>query len=264
MSNHRILPPARLEQRWGRISDPSAQHEVIGESQRGPHWPASGGGSELRPCAGDRAPRHQALQPAAGHSRGRLEGTFILSLALSPDGRVFATRSRFNKEGREGSFINLWDATTGEVLQSLKNPEEHNADAQGLAFSPDGLDPGLARRRRHDPSVASLRLRDGPTALPRPGPTPAPSLPLDEGRRDPGPRVGSPGAHRFGGNDRGVSAAEASLFLLDNDGPRISLPKLMMLNDERSDCSESFEYLCREAQIAHTCDALHKDRSAPH
>ena len=215
---------------------------------------------------GDRPPRHQALQPAAGHSRGRLEGTFILSLVLSPDGQVFATRSRFNKEGREGSFINLWDATTGEVLQSLKNPEEHNADGSGpgVRWPPDGRILAVARRRRHDPSVASLRLRDGPTALPRPGPTPAPSLPLDEGRRDPGPRVRSPGVIRLGGDDRGVSAAEASLFLLDNDGPRISLPKLMMLNDERSDCSESFEYLCREAQIAHTCDALDKDRSAPH
>src|SRR5262249_29563998 len=41
-------------------------------------------------------------------------------------------------EGREGSFINLWDAATGEVGQSLKNPEEHTADAQGLAFSHDG------------------------------------------------------------------------------------------------------------------------------
>jgi WD40 repeat protein len=61
-----------------------------------------------------------------------------LSLALSPDGRVFATSSRFDKEGREGSFINHWDAATGEVRQSLKNPEEHTADAQGPAFSHDG------------------------------------------------------------------------------------------------------------------------------
>ncbi len=70
--------------------------------------------------------------------QGGREGTFIMSLALSPDGRIFATRSRFDKAGREGSFINLWDAATGEVRQSLKNPEEATADAQGLAFSHDG------------------------------------------------------------------------------------------------------------------------------
>ena len=67
------------------------------------------------------------------------EGTFITSMALSADGRVFATRSRFDREGREGSFINLWDAATGELRQSLKNPEEHVEDAQGLAFSHDGM-----------------------------------------------------------------------------------------------------------------------------
>jgi WD40 repeat protein/tRNA A-37 threonylcarbamoyl transferase component Bud32 len=71
-------------------------------------------------------------------SRGGREGTFILSLALSPDGQVFATRSRFDREGREGSFINLWDAATGEVRQSLKNPEDATANALGLAFSHDG------------------------------------------------------------------------------------------------------------------------------
>jgi WD40 repeat protein len=70
--------------------------------------------------------------------QGGREGWFILSLALSPDGRVFATRSRFDRAGREGSFINLWDTATGEVRQSLKNPEEHTADALGLAFSHDG------------------------------------------------------------------------------------------------------------------------------
>src|SRR5262249_49325399 len=70
--------------------------------------------------------------------QGGREGTFILSLALSPDGRVFATRSRFDKAGREGSFINLWDAATGEVRQSLKNLEKATADALGLAFSRGG------------------------------------------------------------------------------------------------------------------------------
>ena len=57
--------------------------------------------------------------------QGGREGTFIRSLALSPDGRVFATRSRFDQEGREGPFINLRDAATGEMWrQSLKYPEE--------------------------------------------------------------------------------------------------------------------------------------------
>ena len=84
--------------------------------------------------------------------RGR-EGTFILSLSLSPDGRVFATRSRFDKEGREGSFINLWDAKTGEVRQSLKNPEEHHRGRSG---------PGLLARRQgaglrpHEPDDPAL------------------------------------------------------------------------------------------------------------
>jgi WD40 repeat protein/tRNA A-37 threonylcarbamoyl transferase component Bud32 len=72
-----------------------------------------------------------------GPQGGRV-GTFIDSLALSPDGRLFATRSRFDREGREGSFINLWDAATGEVRQSLKNPEDATANAWGLAFSHDG------------------------------------------------------------------------------------------------------------------------------
>ena len=60
------------------------------------------------------------------------------SLALSPDGRVFATRSRFDQEGREGPFINLWDAATGELRPSLEYPEEYTADDPGLAFSHDG------------------------------------------------------------------------------------------------------------------------------
>jgi WD40 repeat protein/serine/threonine protein kinase len=69
---------------------------------------------------------------------GGQDGTFITSMALSPDGRVFAARSRFDGEGHGGSFINLWDAATGELRQSLPHPEEHTEDAQGLAFSHDG------------------------------------------------------------------------------------------------------------------------------
>ena len=66
-------------------------------------------------------------------------GTFIRSLALSPDGRVFATRSRFDHEGREGPFIDLRDAATGEPWRpSLKQPEEYTADVLGMAFSHDG------------------------------------------------------------------------------------------------------------------------------
>jgi WD40 repeat protein len=67
---------------------------------------------------------------------GGREGTFIRSLALSPDGRIFATRSRFDPEGREGPVINLRDAATGE-LRSLKHPEEYTADVLGMAFSHD-------------------------------------------------------------------------------------------------------------------------------
>src|SRR5262249_13006551 len=70
--------------------------------------------------------------------QGRREGTYIRSLALSPDGRVFATRSRFDQEGREGPFIHLWDAGTGKLRPSLKHPEEYTADIPGMAFSEDG------------------------------------------------------------------------------------------------------------------------------
>jgi eukaryotic-like serine/threonine-protein kinase len=70
--------------------------------------------------------------------QGGRKGTFIRSLALSPDGRVFATRSQFDQEGREGPFINLQDAATGEIRKSLEYPEEDTADNPGMAFSHDG------------------------------------------------------------------------------------------------------------------------------
>jgi hypothetical protein len=70
--------------------------------------------------------------------QGGREGTFTRSLALSPDGRVFATRSQFDQEGREGPVINLRDAATRELRKSLKYPEEYTADNQGMAFSRDG------------------------------------------------------------------------------------------------------------------------------
>ena len=75
--------------------------------------------------AGSPGPTRDHQGPSAG------------DIALSPDGRVFATRSQFDAQGREGSFINLWDATTG-VRQSLKNPEGLTADGRGMAFSHDG------------------------------------------------------------------------------------------------------------------------------
>ena len=43
-------------------------------------------------------------------------------------------------QGREGSFVNIWDAATGELLRSLGGPDGHGTKSESgaLAFSPDG------------------------------------------------------------------------------------------------------------------------------
>jgi WD40 repeat protein len=70
---------------------------------------------------------------------GARERTFISSLALSPDGRVFATRSRSDPEGRQGAVIDLRDAATGGLRRpSLEYTEEYTLDNPGMAFSHDG------------------------------------------------------------------------------------------------------------------------------
>ena len=75
---------------------------------------------------------------------GRYDG----ALALSPDGHVFATGSRFDQGGRAGSFVNIWGAGTGELRRSLGGRERHGDGRDGqrkevtiqgpLVFSSDG------------------------------------------------------------------------------------------------------------------------------
>ena len=64
--------------------------------------------------------------------------TFGSAIALSPDGRVFATGSEVNTAGRKQFAITLWDATTGEPRR--RGPVGHEAKVAvgALAFSPDG------------------------------------------------------------------------------------------------------------------------------
>src|SRR5262249_14300723 len=78
---------------------------------------------------------------ASGGEPRTFEGTndqFQFALALSPDGAVFATGSRFDALGQEGSLINLWSAATGELLRSLGGPDGHTKAVSALAFSSDG------------------------------------------------------------------------------------------------------------------------------
>src|SRR5207248_2334701 len=48
--------------------------------------------------------------------------------------------SKFDKSGREGACVNIWDAATGELLRSLGGQDSHRKDVGygALAFSPDG------------------------------------------------------------------------------------------------------------------------------
>jgi eukaryotic-like serine/threonine-protein kinase len=64
-------------------------------------------------------------------------GTFWMGVALSPDGRRFATGSAVSRKGHE-AFVTIWDAATGKQLQ--RGPEDHGTKVSvgGLAFSPDG------------------------------------------------------------------------------------------------------------------------------
>ena len=75
----RVFPGCRLESAFvrgvagrvaalgGRVGPP------VVLSQCGPHRQAAGGGSFVCACARDRPPRHQAIELAAGHPRGRLD-----------------------------------------------------------------------------------------------------------------------------------------------------------------------------------------------
>jgi WD40 repeat protein len=55
-------------------------------------------------------------------------------VAFSPDGRIAATASSRQADGR--GEVRLWDATTGRPLGP---PLDHPREVSSVAFSPDGL-----------------------------------------------------------------------------------------------------------------------------
>jgi WD40 repeat protein len=76
-------------------------------------------------------------------SPGRFDG----AVAPSPDGKSFATGSRFDQSGRAGSYVNIWDAATGELRRSLGGRDRRRDDRDGqrqegsilaVSFSTDG------------------------------------------------------------------------------------------------------------------------------
>ncbi len=66
------------------------------------------------------------------------DGEDLRRLVFSPDGHTLAVA------GSSG-MIRLWDSTTGQELLIL---EGHKRQINGLAFAPDGSDPGLLQSRR--------------------------------------------------------------------------------------------------------------------
>jgi WD40 repeat protein/serine/threonine protein kinase len=68
----------------------------------------------------------------------RPPGTFFGHIALSPDGRLFATGSQIDEQGRQGSGVNIWDAATGESWRRGPKSIGAKGAVHDLAFSPDG------------------------------------------------------------------------------------------------------------------------------
>src|SRR5262249_12522285 len=63
-----------------------------------------------------------------GPQEGR-PGTITPPVAISPDGRFFATGGHFDAFGHEGWFVNLWDSATGEILKSFGGgPDGHTKE----------------------------------------------------------------------------------------------------------------------------------------
>ena len=52
----------------------------------------------------------------------------VLSVAFSPNGKIVA-------DGYRNGIINLWDAITGELLETLNG---HSSDVFSVVFSQDG------------------------------------------------------------------------------------------------------------------------------
>jgi hypothetical protein len=64
--------------------------------------------------------------------------TFGGAIALSPNGRVFATGRGFDTGEGQPHLITLWDAATGKPLRRGPHGHEARVDMGALAFSPDG------------------------------------------------------------------------------------------------------------------------------
>ena len=65
-------------------------------------------------------------------------GTFSDAIALSPDGRVFATGSGFNGKDGKPQPITLWDTATGRPIRKGPRGRGANVTMRSLAFLPDG------------------------------------------------------------------------------------------------------------------------------
>ena len=92
----------------------------------------SGYGESLFAAAGENALLGEVgeFRVADGQLLRKLQGHHdaILSLALSPDGKLLAT-------GSYDQTIRIWDTATGQELQTLTG---HNGGVFGLSFRPDG------------------------------------------------------------------------------------------------------------------------------
>ena len=90
--------------------------------------PAMGAGGRELIRLSDPATGRPLGRPASHHP-----GWKIRSLALSPDGRCFATGS--NPDGRVAGEVRVWDASTGRLRFP---PMPHTNYVAALAFQPDG------------------------------------------------------------------------------------------------------------------------------
>ena len=87
-------------------------------------------------CGSDTKPEDQPITPAEIATSRALAATatlkghtgWVYSVRFSPDGTRIASGSR-------DQTIRLWDASTGEQLDTLKG---HTFDVTSVSFSPDG------------------------------------------------------------------------------------------------------------------------------